>query len=118
MRIPEHAPEICFSVLTPDTHILPHHGSTNTRLVTHLPLVVPPDCAIRVGDDVHEWKEGECITFDDTFLHEAWNRSDRTRAVLILDVWNPYLSDVEKAAVTALITAIRQFNRECGVIAD
>ena len=118
VRIAEHAPEICFSVLTPDTHILPHHGSTNTRLVTHLPLIVPPDCAIRVGDEVHEWKEGECITFDDTFLHEAWNRSDRTRAVLILDVWNPYLSDIEKAGITALIAAIRQFNRECGVIAE
>ena len=118
VRIAEHAPEICFSVLTPDTHILPHHGSTNTRLVTHLPLIVPPECAIRVGDEVHEWKEGQCITFDDTFLHEAWNRSDRTRAVLIVDVWNPYLTDIEKSAVTALIAAIRQFNRQCGVISD
>lgn len=27
------------------THILPHRGVTNTRLVTHLPLVVPPDRA-------------------------------------------------------------------------
>jgi aspartate beta-hydroxylase len=118
VRISEHAPEICFSVLTPGTHILPHHGSTNTRLVTHLPLVVPPDCAINVGGELHVWQEGRCITFDDTFEHEAWNRSDRTRTVLILDMWNPYLSDIERDAVTTLIVAIREFNRKAGVIAN
>src|SRR5579883_528706 len=48
VRIREHAPEICFSVLTPGTHILPHRGVTNTRLVTHLPLIVPEGCALVV----------------------------------------------------------------------
>lgn len=112
VRIREHAPEICFSVLTPGTHILPHHGVTNTRLVTHLPLIVPEDCAIRVGGEEHAWQEGRCITFDDTFAHEAWNRSRSTRAVLILDSWNPYLKAVERIAVTDLVGAIGDFNRE------
>ena len=118
VRIAEHAPEICFSILTPDSHILPHHGSTNARLVTHLPLIVPPDCAIVVGGEKHVWEEGRCITFDDTFEHEAWNRSDKTRAVLILDVWNPHLTAIEREALTSLIAAIRSFNRDAGVIAD
>jgi len=112
VRIREHAPEICFSVLTPGTHILPHHGVTNTRLVTHLPLIVPEDCAIRVGGEEHAWQEGRCVTFDDTFEHEAWNRSHSTRVVLILDSWNPYLTDVERIAVTDLVAAIGDFNRE------
>ena len=77
-RIAEQAPEICFSVLRPQTLIKPHHGVTNVRLVMHLPLVVPPDCALNVVDrGIHEWREGELVMFDDTFLHEAWNRSDR-----------------------------------------
>ena len=118
VRIAEHAPEVCYSVLTPGTHILPHHGSTNTRLVTHLPLIVPADCAIHVGGEPHVWEEGRCVTFDDTFEHEAWNRSDTTRAVLILDVWNPHLSAIEREAVTALITTIRALNREAGIVAD
>ncbi len=118
VRIAEHAPEICFSILTPDSHILPHHGSTNARLVTHLPLIVPPDCAIVVGGETHVWEEGRCITFDDTFEHEAWNRSDSTRAVLILDVWNPHLTEIEREALTALIAAIRAFNRDAGIVAD
>lgn len=111
VRIRDHAPETLFSVLRPGTHILPHRGVTNTRLVTHLPLIVPSDCAINVGGELHEWKEGRCVSFDDTFEHEAWNRSDRTRVVMILDSWNPDLTEVERAAVTDLVEAIGDFNR-------
>lgn len=109
-RIRGHAPETLFSVLSPGTHILPHTGVTNVRLVTHLPLIVPPDCALRVGGETHIWKEGRCVTFDDTFEHEAWNRSGETRVVLILDSWNPDLTEAECVAVTELIEAIGDFN--------
>lgn len=110
-RIREHAPEICFSVLTPGTHILPHHGVTNTRLVAHLPLIVPPDCALRVGGEEHVWQEGRSVLFDDTFEHEAWNRGPRLRVVLIMDLWHPELTEIERLAVTELVTAIGDFNR-------
>ena len=111
VRVRDHAPETLFSVLRPGTHILPHRGVTNTRLVTHLPLIVPADCALRVGSETHVWQEGRCVTFDDTFEHEAWNRSGQTRVVLILDSWNPDLSAVERAAVSDLVAAIGDFNR-------
>lgn len=110
VRIRDHAPETLFSVLRPGTHILPHRGVTNTRLVTHLPLIVPPDCALRVGGETHVWQTDRCVTFDDTFEHEAWNHSDQTRVVLILDCWNPDLSEAEQAAVTDLVEAIGDFN--------
>ncbi|MEO5812009.1 MAG: aspartyl/asparaginyl beta-hydroxylase domain-containing protein [Rhodanobacter sp.] len=111
VRVRDHAPETLYSVLRPGTHILPHRGVTNTRLVTHLPLIVPADCALRVGGETHVWQEGRCVTFDDTFEHEAWNHSTQTRAVLILDSWNPDLSAAEQAAVTDLVAAIGDFNR-------
>lgn len=110
-RVRDHAPETLYSVLRPGTHILPHRGVTNTRLVTHLPLIVPPDCALRVGGETHVWEEGRCVTFDDTFEHEAWNNSDQTRVVLIMDSWNPDLSEVERVAVADLVAAIGDFNR-------
>lgn len=113
VRIPQHAPEMLFSVLTPGSHILPHQGVTNTRLVTHLPLIVPKDCALRVGGEIHEWQEGRCVTFDDTFEHEAWNRSEQTRVVLIMDCWNPDLSEAERDAVADLVAGIGDFNRSC-----
>lgn len=115
VRIRDHAPEALFSVLSPGTHILPHTGVTNTRLVTHLPLIVPPDCAIRVGGEEHVWQEGRCVTFDDTWEHEAWNRSEEVRVVLILDSWHPDLSEAERAAVTDLVEAIGDFNQSCEI---
>ena len=111
VRIREHAPEVCYSVLTPGTHILKHRGVTNTRLVTHLPLIIPENCAISVGGEEKVWREGECFSFDDTFEHEAWNRSERTRVVMLLDVWNPYMTAAECEAVTGLIEGIGDFNR-------
>jgi aspartate beta-hydroxylase len=114
-RIREHAPEVMFSVLTPGTHILPHRGVTNARAVCHLPLVVPENCALVVGGEEHVWREGRAVVFDDTYEHEAWNRGSRTRIVLIIDVWNPHLSEAEREAVTVLVEAIGDFNRAAAV---
>lgn len=115
-RIAGHAPEACFSVLTPGSHILPHRGVTNTRSVTHLPLVVPEgDLALHVSGEMIHWEEGRCFTFDDTFEHEAWNRSPHTRIVLLFDVWNPYLTEVEREALVHLVGAIGDFNRVAGL---
>ena len=114
-RIREHAPEVMFSVLTPGTHILPHRGVTNTRAVCHLPLVVPEDCALVVGGERHDWREGRAVAFDDTYEHEAWNRGSRTRVVLIFDVWNPHLTAAERDAVAALVAAMGDFNRAAGI---
>jgi aspartate beta-hydroxylase len=103
-RISGQAPEILFSVLRPGSHINPHHGVTNVRLVVHLPLIVPSDCALNLVDrGEHRWKEGELVMFDDTYLHEAWNRSTSTRVVLLMDCWNPHLTEVEKFAVKEII---------------
>jgi aspartate beta-hydroxylase len=110
-HVREHGPEVLFSVFTAGTHLLPHRGVTNTRLVGHLPLLVPPDCALNVGGEVHAWQEGRAVVFDDTYEHEAWNRSDRTRVVLIFDIWNPYLTEAERAAIELLVPAIGDFRK-------
>lgn len=106
VHIRGHAPESLFSVLGAGSHILPHTGVTNTRVVTHLPLLVPDECTLRVADQRHDWQEGRCVTFDDTFEHEAWNHSDRTRVILLFDVWNPHLTEVEQVAITELVATI------------
>lgn len=109
-HIPGHAPEALFSVLEPGTHIPPHFGLGNYKLAVHLPLMVPPDCTIRVGNETRGWTGGECLIFDDSFQHEAWNRSDRRRAVLIFDVWHPEVSTAEREGISALSQAIAAFN--------
>jgi aspartate beta-hydroxylase len=101
-EIPGRAPTVFFSILEAGKHIPPHTGVTNTRTIIHLALIVPPGCSFRVGAETREWREGEAFAFDDTIEHEAWNRSDRDRAVLILDCWNPHLSEHEREMICRL----------------
>lgn len=104
--------ELFFSRLKPRTHIPPHFGAANNRLTTHLPLIVPDGCSIRVGDEVHVWHEGELFAFDDSFEHEAWNRSDKERVVLIFESHHPDLSAAERAAVEDAFEARGQWLRQ------
>jgi len=105
-RITTRAPSILFSLLKPGARIEAHHGMINTRLICHLPLIVPPDCGFRVGNETRAWEEGKLLIFDDTIEHEAWNDSDEDRIVLIFDVWRPELSEDERRAVVAIFESI------------
>lgn len=109
-RIKAQAPEVCFSLLAPGSHIKPHYGVTNSRLVMHLPLKVPADCALNIVDaGEHHWQEGKLMMFDDTYQHEAWNRSSETRLILLMDCWNPHLTAEERVAITRLVECISDF---------
>ncbi|HEY5458153.1 MAG TPA: aspartyl/asparaginyl beta-hydroxylase domain-containing protein [Sphingomicrobium sp.] len=101
--IPGAGPNAMFSLLAPNTTIPPHVGVNNTRLVCHLPLVVPEGCWFRVGAETRYWQRGKAFLFDDTIEHEAANPSDELRVVFIFDVWNPALSKVERDAVRQVI---------------
>lgn len=104
-NIPGRSPNAMFSLLAPGAHIPPHNGIANTRLVCHLPLIVPPGCWFRVGAETREWKVGEAWVFDDTIEHEALNPSDALRVILIVDTWHPDLSPAERKAVAAVTAA-------------
>jgi tetratricopeptide (TPR) repeat protein len=103
--IPGASPNAMFSLLAPKTVIPPHVGISNTRLVCHLPLIVPEACWFRVGAQTRLWKAGEAFVFDDTMEHEAANPSGELRVVFIFDVWHPDLSPTERGAAAALISA-------------
>jgi len=102
LDLPGKGPTAMFSILEPHTRIPPHTGSDNVRTTVHLPLVVPEGCGFRVGSETRTFEEGRAWAFDDTIEHEAWNDSDRPRAIFILDVWNPLLTEAERAAVRAV----------------
>ena len=107
---PGRTPAAMFSLLKPRTRIPAHAGVTNVRLVTHLPLIVPPGCGFRVGNESREWVPGKAWVFDDTIEHEAWNDSEKLRVVLIFDIWHPALSTAERAMVTELSAALQEFS--------
>ncbi len=109
---PGRTPVLLFSALQPRTHIPPHVGASNCRLLVHLPLIVPPNCRYRVGSQWREWRPGHCFIFDDTIEHEARNDSDQLRVVLIFDTWHPLLTPEERRLITALNRALNAFSQE------
>lgn len=111
-RVPGRAPMALFSVLRPGTHIPPHHGMLNTRLIGHLPLIVPAGCRLRVGNETRDVVADRVMLFDDSMEHEAWNDGDSTRVVLIFEIWRPELDADERAGLTALFGAIGGYGAE------
>lgn len=107
--LPGRSPASMFSTLKPHTRIPPHTGVSNTRLVVHLALVVPPGCGFRVGGETRPWTPGEVFVFDDTLEHEAWNEGDLPRTVLIFDVWSPLLSPRERDLIRRVTHAADDF---------
>lgn len=108
-----------FSILLPGKHIPEHRGPYKGVLRCHLALKVPQaeeQCAIRVDHETRHWSEGKTMIFDDSYYHEAWNKTDETRVVLFLDIvrpmsfpasllnhflinlirWSPYIRDAQK----------------------
>lgn len=106
------SPSVLFSLLRPGAHIPPHTGMVNTRLICHLPLIVPGECIFRVGNETRRWQEGRAWAFDDTIEHEAWNRTRETRVILLFEVWRPELSAREREQVCAMFEAIDEASGE------
>ncbi|HVR91848.1 MAG TPA: aspartyl/asparaginyl beta-hydroxylase domain-containing protein [Novosphingobium sp.] len=107
-RISSRAPSLMFSLLRPKSRIPAHTGMINTRLICHLPLIVPPGCGFRVGSETRHWEVGKLMVFDDTVEHEAWNDSTHDRLVLIFDVWRPEISEVEREQIAMLFRVVDQ----------
>lgn len=112
VRVEGRPVELFFSRLKPGAHIPPHFGAANNRITVHLPLIVPGKAEIRVGSAWHTWHEGELFAFDDSYEHEAWNRADADRVVLIFEAHHPDLTAPERAALEHAIAWRGQWLRE------
>jgi aspartate beta-hydroxylase len=108
-RVRGRDPMVLFSVLKPGVRIPPHNGFLNSRLICHLPLIIPPGCHLRVGNEQREWRKGKAWVFDDSIEHEAWNLSRETRVILLFDIWRPELTVEERGLVAALLEAMDSF---------
>jgi hypothetical protein len=108
-RIAGRSPMALFSILAGGTHIPPHNGMLNTRLIVHIPLIVPPGCRLRVGGETRTVEAGVPLIFDDSIEHEAWNDSAEPRAILLFEVWRPELTAAERTALTAMYGAVDSY---------
>jgi len=60
-------------------------------------------CYLKVGSEVRQLVEGQCVVFDDSFQHSSWNNTDGDRIVLIVDIWHPDLTLSERTDVEDLM---------------
>jgi aspartyl/asparaginyl beta-hydroxylase (cupin superfamily) len=101
---------VFFSALDPGGFIAPHHATYNWVFNIHLGLVVPDNrsdiCGLRVKNEVKGWEEGKCHVFDSSFEHEAWNKADSTRFILVITTYHPELTDIEVSLLKKVNTAL------------
>ncbi|RDD79884.1 aspartyl/asparaginyl beta-hydroxylase domain-containing protein [Dyella tabacisoli] len=80
-----------FALLPPGSKLNPHRDPFAGSLRYHLGLITPnsDDCRIFVDGEVHAWRDGKDVVFDETYVHWAENRTDQTRVILFADVERP-----------------------------
>lgn len=109
-RIPGRSPNAHWSSLLPGTHIKPHCGMLNTRLICHIPVQTAPNCWLRVGSDTRTWEPGVPLVFDDSIEHEARNDGPQRRVVLLFEVWRPEVPEEDRAAIARIFQAIGSYS--------
>lgn len=93
-----------FIVMKPGIAIPPHKDDINTSLTCHLGITIPENCGIRVGGETQNLKKRDILFFDNSFEHEAWNKSQEERVILLLELYHPELTKLEKAFLQFFFT--------------
>lgn len=108
--IPGRSPNAHWSSLLPGTHIKPHTGMLNTRLICHIPVLTAPRCWLRVGSETRSWEPGVPLVFDDSIEHEAKNDGPQRRVVLLFEIWRPEIPPEDRATIARIFQAIGSYS--------
>ena len=84
--------KVQFSTMGAGVHVRPHTGPTNAKLTLHYGLDVEVGASVRVGSEWRPFVEREILAFDDSFEHEVWQNSSRSRTTIVLHVRHPGLA--------------------------
>ncbi|TCV94612.1 beta-hydroxylase [Luteibacter rhizovicinus] len=85
-----------FALLPPGSKLNPHRDPFAGSLRYHLGLITPnsDECRIFVDGEMHAWRDGKDVVFDETYVHWAENLTDQTRVILFADVERPLRSSL------------------------
>lgn len=80
-----------FASLPAGGSLMPHRDPFAGSLRYHLGLSTPnsDDCYILVDGEKHAWRDGQDVLFDETFIHEAHNKTEQNRIILFCDIRRP-----------------------------
>ncbi len=71
------------------------------RVLYNLKPSTSDNVYIRVGDQVHRWKDNQLFIFDDTLEHQSCNESDEIRYCMFIDILRPSLVPRLMSAILA-----------------
>lgn len=95
--------EVFFASMQPHSDIKMHSDFTNFVLTSHLALDIPDNgnnkCILKIGDESRQWINGEVMLFDTSIMHNAANKSDSVRYILMFRLWHPDLTPIERQSL-------------------
>lgn len=94
--LPHNGLHVCFSAIQPGGSLHPHTGPTNASLTAHLGLRNCAGAKPWVGEQMVEYRDGEVLIFDDSFVHWVENQGVAVRYTLMITFWHPSLSWLER----------------------
>lgn len=100
---------LSFNFLEPQSRILPHCGDTNAVYRCHYGIEIPdslPTCGFRVKNENRSWKEGEWLAFLDAYEHEAFNLTDKTRMIILMDILRPEYANQRSRITSTVMTSL------------
>lgn len=104
-RIPHNGLHVCFSAIEPGGALHPHTGPTNASLTAHLGLANCAGARLTVAGETAEYRDGEVLVFDDSFVHWVENTGTAVRYTLMVTFWHPELNRLERAFFRRLVLA-------------
>ena len=101
--LPHNGLHICFSAIQPGGSLQPHTGPTNASLTAHLGLRNCAGTKLWVGEQVAEYRDGEVLVFDDSFVHWVENNGTAVRYTLMITFWHPSLTWIERLFLSRVL---------------
>lgn len=103
--------EVSFLRLPPQA-MLRHGANANAVLTAHLPLQLGSGTAtLCVGEHQREWRVGEVVVFDPTYVHFAANNSSADAYILACHFYHPGVREVERYTLLFLEALIQRLQK-------
>lgn len=105
-HVPHNSMHVCFSALEPGGGLHPHTGPTNASLTAHLGLTNCAGTSLWVAAERAEYRDGEVLIFDDSFVHRVENGGTETRYTLMITFWHPELNVLERQLLYRVVRTV------------
>lgn len=106
-QVPHNGFHVCFSAIEPGGSLHAHSGPTNGSLVAHLGLDGCAGARIWVAGESVEYRDGEVLVFDDSFVHSVEHAGPQMRYTLMVTFWHPELTWLERIFLKHVVRTVR-----------